>query len=229
MWYGFGLLDGRFLGSRAEEHRGALLLQYPMERGIVKDWSTMEKLWRHIYSRDHLNAIAEEHPVLLTEAPLNPYANRIKAAEILLEGFRVPALYVAPQAILSLYASGRTTGVVLDSGDGVTHAVAVYEGFAMPHATTRLDVAGRDVTQHMKLLLRRGGHNLDTSAEFEIVREVKENCCYVTFNPAKDEIHSSQQSAQYTLPDGNVIQLISEAWRAPEILFHPELIGSEER
>jgi centractin len=89
--------------------------------------------------------------VLLTEAPLNPVINREKAAEVLFETFNVPALFVAPQAILSLYASGRTTGVVLDSGDGVSHVVPVYEGFALPHAITRTDVAGRDVTDQLQV------------------------------------------------------------------------------
>lgn len=89
--------------------------------------------------------------MLLTEAPLNPLTNREKAAEVLFETFNVPALFVAPQAILSLYASGRTTGVVLDSGDGVSHVVPVYEGFALPHAITRTDVAGRDVTDQLQV------------------------------------------------------------------------------
>ena len=77
---------------------------------------------------------------------ISPRSNRETAAEIFFETFGVPALFVSPQATLSLYASGRTTGVVLDSGDGVTHAVPVYEGYTMPHAITRMDVAGRDVT-----------------------------------------------------------------------------------
>ncbi len=103
---------------------------------------------------------------------------------------------MSPQAVLSLYASGRTTGVVLDVGDGVAHVVPVYESFTLPHAVTRMDIAGRDVTDHLQLLLRRSGYNFQTSAEREIVREIKEKLCYVAFNPAKEEqIEAEKASA----------------------------------
>lgn len=102
---------------------------------------------------------------MLTEAPLNPRKNREKAAEIFFETLNAPAFFVSAQAILALYAAGRTTGVVLDSGDGVSHAVPVFEGFALPHAITRSDVAGRDVTEHLALQLRRAGHVFHTSVK----------------------------------------------------------------
>jgi centractin len=117
-----------FVGPKLEEHRGALLLSHPMEHGIVQNWNDMEKIWSYVYDKDNLNVNSEDHAVLLTEAPLNPYENREKSAELFFEKFNVPALYVELQAILSLYASGRTTGIVLDCGDGVTHTVPVYEG-----------------------------------------------------------------------------------------------------
>lgn len=130
-----GALEGDvFLGPEAEEHRGLLTIRYPMEHGIVKDWNDMERIWQYIYSKDQLQTFSEEHPVLLTEAPLNPRRNREKAAEIFFETFNVPALYMSMQAVLSLYATGKTTGVVLDSGDGVTHAVPIYEALPCPIA-----------------------------------------------------------------------------------------------
>lgn len=123
---------------------------------------------------NELSVIQDQHPVLLTEAALNPKHNRSKACETLFESFQVPALYIQTQAILSLYASGRTTGLVLDSGDGVTTAVPVVEGFALPHAMTRSEVAGRDITSYLQLLLRKSGHHFHTTAEFEIVKDIKE-------------------------------------------------------
>lgn len=105
------------------------------------------------------------------------------------------------------YASGRTTGIVLDSGDGVTHAVPVFEGFSMPHAIRRVDVAGRDVTEHLQLLLRKSGYHLHTSAEKEVVRLTKEKVCYVALNPAKEEKDSSSKAEEFRLPDGNAIRV----------------------
>jgi len=227
-----GAVEGdQFIGNRAEELKGLLRLQHPMEHGIVNNWNDMEHIWNHLYSE--LKIQPEEHPVLLTEAPINPRKNREKAAEIFFETFNVPALFISMQAVLSLYASGRTTGIVLDSGDGVTHTVPVYEGFALPHAIMRIDLAGRDITEHLQTLLRRAGYAFTTTAEKEIVRTIKETACYVAFDPAKEEEllepdkSSKPVQMAYKLPDGTTIDLGPERFRAPEPLFHPDLIGEE--
>lgn len=217
-----------FVGSKANELRGILKLNYPTRSGVINDWKDMLNVWQYTYNE--LNIVQDQHPVLLTEAPLNPRSNRGKAAEIFFETFNVPALYVQVQAILSLYASGRTTGVVLDSGDGVTNAVPVYEGFAMPHAVQRIDVAGRDVTEYLQLLLRKSGHNFNTSAEMEVVKDIKEKIGYVAWNSdqiEKEDADEIEPEVPYKLPDGNVIQIGAEKFRAPEVLFNPSLIGQE--
>ncbi|KAI4176197.1 MAG: hypothetical protein LQ346_007934 [Caloplaca aetnensis] len=228
-----GLEGDVFIGQRAQELRGLLKIRYPLEHGIVTDWDDMERIWQFVYSEE-LKTLSEEHPVLLTEPPLNPRSNRDTAAQLLFETFNVPAIYTSIQAVLSLYASGRTTGVVLDAGDGVSHAVPVYEGFAMPNSIRRIDVAGRDVTEHMQLLFRKSGLVFHTSAEKEIVRDIKEKTCYVAPDPKKEEREWSQHNGrpdgkvlEYPLPDGNKIKIGSERWKAPEILFEPELIGLE--
>lgn len=217
-----------FVGNKAQELRGILKLNYPSAHGVITEWKDMQHLWQHTYNE--LNVVQDQHPVLLTEAPLNPRSNRGKAAEVFFETFNVPALYVQIQPILSLYASGRTTGVVLDSGDGVTNAVPVYQGFALPHAIQRIDIAGRDVTEYLQLLLRKSGHNFHTSAEMEVVRDIKEKVCYVAFNiekTEKDDSEDVEPEVPYKLPDGNVIQIGAEKFRAPEVLFNPALIGQE--
>ncbi|CAK9785420.1 Actin/actin-like protein [Cutaneotrichosporon oleaginosum] len=218
--------DTHFIGKRAQELRGLLKVKYPIEHGVVTDWDDMERIWNWVYT-EGLSALSEEHPVLLTEAPLNPRQNRDTAAQIFFETFNVPAFFTSIQAILSLYSTGRTTGIVLDSGDGVTHAVPVFEGFALPHAIQRIDLAGRDVTEHLQLLLRKAGHYLHTSAEKEVVRTIKERTCYLSLNPTKEEKDNGGAWEEFRLPDGKVIQLGSERFLAPEILFNPDLVGEE--
>jgi len=232
-----GAVEGDwFAGERAEELRGLLKLKRPLEHGRGTDYVALEKLWRYVF-QSILRAQSDEHPVLLTEPLLNPRQHREKCAELLFETFRVPALCISPAPVLSLYAAGRTTGLVLDVGEGVTQSVPIVEGFVVSHAVSRVDVAGAQVTEQLAKLLARTGHLFSTTTEMEVVREMKEAACYVATDCTAEEDLAARTSHKrsaagspwggYKLPDGTVIELGPERFRAPEVLFRPDLVGDE--
>ncbi|CAL5328704.1 unnamed protein product [Camellia sinensis] len=225
---GIGQKD-MYFGDEAQARRGVLRLSYPIDHGVVRDWETMERLWDHIF-KDKLQVTIEEHCVLLTEAPLNPKTNREKMVEIMFEAFEVPATYIAIQAVLSLCGSGQTTGIVVDSGEGVTHVVPIYEGYALPHAVQRLDLAGKDLTDYLTKILAEEGYIFTTSAEREIARDIKERLTYVAIDFEKElamSRESSELDKQYDLPDGQVIKIGAGRFKCPEVLFDPSINGME--
>mmetsp|Transcript_26873 Transcript_26873/g.82671 ORF Transcript_26873/g.82671 Transcript_26873/m.82671 type:complete len:378 (+) Transcript_26873:215-1348(+) len=218
-----------YIGNEALAHSTTHQVNYPIRHGLVENWDNMERLWQRCLFK-YLRCEPEEHYVLLTEPPLNTPENRELTAEIMFETFNVPAMYVNIQAVLSLYASGRTTGCVLDSGDGVSHTVPIYEGYALPHAIVRLDLAGRDLTDYMMKILTERGYSFTTTAEREIVRDIKEKLTYIALDfdqEMKTAAESSALEKSYELPDGNVIVIGNERFRCPEVLFQPSFIGKE--
>ncbi|KAG0299323.1 Arp2/3 complex subunit, actin nucleation center [Dissophora globulifera] len=218
------------IGDEAAELRSILQMSYPMENGIVKNWTDMRHLWDYTFY-EKLKIDPRDTKIMLTEPVMNPKANREKMVETMLEEYGFQGVYVAIQAVLSLYAQGFFTGVVVDSGDGVTHIVPVVDGYSLPHLTKRLDVAGRDVTQYLIKLLLLRGYAFNRTADFETVRQIKEKLCYTSYDVDLDLKLANETTVlveSYTLPDGRVIKVGSERFEAPECMFQPSLVDVEQ-
>ncbi|KAK9916352.1 hypothetical protein WJX75_001609 [Coccomyxa subellipsoidea] len=197
-----------------------------------KSWEDMHHVWDHTFDdvlRMDSHARAESR-ILLTEPPLNPISNRQRLLETMFETYNFAGAQVQIQAVLTLYAQGLVTGLVVDIGDGVTHIIPVIEGCSFPHLTKRLNVAGRDVTACLVDLLQRRGYALNRSADFDTVRELKEHLCFVSADCKRDLQLARETTCQqraYTLPDGRTIRVGSERFMAPEALFNPSLLDVE--
>ncbi|XP_048205767.1 actin-related protein T2 [Perognathus longimembris pacificus] len=214
-----------FVGEEALYKQEALHLRRPIERGLVTGWEDAEKLWTHLFEWE-LGVKACDRPVLMTEPSLNPRENREKTAEVMFESFQVPAFYLSDQAVLALYASACVTGLVVDSGDGVTCTVPVFEGYSLPHAVSKLHVGGKDVADALRRLLLAGGRPFPCALDKAVVDDIKEKLCYVALEPEKELSRRAEEALrEYRLPDGNVLRVGDPLFRAPEALFSPELLG----
>jgi actin-related protein 2 len=227
---GSAVIKDLMIGDEAAQNRTYLQITQPMEHGIVRNWEDMGHLWDYTFY-EKLRVDPTDRKVLLTEPPMNPKTNRQRMCEVMFEKYGFGGVYVAIQAVLTLYAQGLNTGVVVDSGDGVTHIVPVYDGFALPHLTRRLDIAGRDVTRYLIKLLLMRGYAFNRTADFETVREIKEKLCYVSYDLESDTKLAEETTVlveSYTLPDGRVIKIGSERFEAPECMFQPHLVDVEQ-
>lgn len=211
-----------YFGNEINDVRGKCSVNYPLENGIIENFGDMELIWEHTFM-DQLNVNPADHPVLLTEPPYNPKVSRERMVEIMFETFGVPLLNISIQGVLALLGQGRTTGLVLDSGEGVTHTIPVFDGFGLPPGIQRLDLAGRELNTLLAKLLAQEGNCLTTTTEQHHVRCMKEQHCYVALDPAKE----FAEAINYKLPDGREIPLVDERWKCPEALFNPSIVGLE--
>ncbi|KAF2301853.1 hypothetical protein GH714_029883 [Hevea brasiliensis] len=204
------------VGEACADLRHQLDISYPVNNGIIQNWDDMID--------------PTECKILLTDPPLNPSKNREKMVETMFEKYNFAGVFIQIQAVLTLYAQGLLTGLVIDSGDGVTHVVPVVDGYSFPHLTKRMNVAGRHITSYLVDLLSRRGYAMNRTADFETVREIKEKLCYISYDYKREYqlgLETTILVKNYTLPDGRVIKVGTERFQAPEALFTPELIDVE--
>ncbi|EFC39590.1 hypothetical protein NAEGRDRAFT_60876 [Naegleria gruberi] len=212
-----------YVGDEAQSKRGLLNLRNPINQGIVNNWDDMERIWFHTFYNE-LRVAPEEYPILMSEVSLNLKTNREMMSQIMFEKFCVPALYVANRAVLALYASGKSTGMIVNSGDSVM----------LCHAILKMDLGGRDLTNYLMKMLTERGYTFTNTAEREIVRDRKEKLCYLALD-FQEEMNSVVREEPtidrklYDIPEGNVVTLGNERFRCPEILFHPNMIDVESK
>lgn len=218
-----------FVGGDALERRGILDLKPPVEQGRIVNWDDMGKLWHHTFFTE-LRVDPEQASVLMTESPQTTKKDREKMTEIVFETLKCKRFYVNVQAVLALYASGRTTGIVLDCGEGKTHAVPIFEGFPLPHAVLKSNLAGKDLTTYMKRLLVENGYKFETSTEQDQIATIKEKLDFVALDFEEEMTNSTKTAKEerYTMPDGSVIRVGNPSFRCPEALFKPAHLGWQE-
>ncbi len=220
------------IGDEVTPARSMLELSYPMEEGIITNAEDMEILWDYVLNKK-LEIPKEQfgdRKLLMTEAPNNPDSNKEVMAEILFDKLGIGYFNIEPQAKMTLYAEGEETGVILDSGDGVTHVIPIYKNYLLTHQIKRLDIAGRHITNYLTRLLQIKGYAFNSTADFETVRELKEKYCFVSCDIKSDrklDMETTFYNTESKLPDGRKIHISSEKFEAPEILFQPHLIQNE--
>ena len=218
------------IGDEVIPYRSLLELSYPIDEGIIRNSDGLFKLWEYALTQKLKIEDPSESKILVTEAPLNPLANKKIICEILFEQMGVKALNIEAQAKCSLFCEGIDSGIVLDSGDGVTHCIPISDGNIIKYNIERLDLAGRHITQYLIRLLQRKGYSFNSSADFEFVRYLKEKYCFVSNDIESDrklERETSYYNSFHLLPDETRIHISDEKFEAPEILFSPHLLGMD--
>uniref|UniRef100_A0AC34QBP3 Uncharacterized protein n=1 Tax=Panagrolaimus sp. JU765 TaxID=591449 RepID=A0AC34QBP3_9BILA len=222
-------LKNSFVGNEAQEKRDILALKFPIKNGIVKDWDGVGKLWHHTFF-DKLKVSPTEHPILLTEPLMNPTTNREKMAQIMFEQFNVPKLHVALQPILSIFAAGLVTGIVVESGHGVTQILPIFEGCVQRNAIQRLNFGGSNLTDYLAKILTERGYYFESTADLEVVREIKERICYVAHDFDREMTTAATSSSlekSFELADGTNIVFGNQCFRCAETLFQPHFLDFE--
>jgi actin-related protein len=214
-----------FVGQELLSPQVRLRLINPLRHGIIVDWDTVQDIWEYLFKQE-MKIASEEHAVLVSDPPLSPHTNREKYAEMLFETFNTPAMHIAYQSRLSMYSYGRTSGLVVEVGHGVSYVVPIYEGYPLPSITGRLDYAGSDLTAYLMSLMNDSGKRF-TEDQMSIVEDIKTKCCFVALDPIEEKkVPPTQHEIQYTLPDGKEIHLGQERFLCSEMFFKPSLIKS---
>lgn len=225
-----GLLVGmeqreRYVGADAISKMDIMNFHQPIRKGEIVDWDKFETLMHYLFYSE-LKVVPEEISILITEAPLNSKQNRAKLAEILFETFNVERIHIANTAMLGLYSYGKTSGIVLDSGFGITSTVPVYEGYPLPHASLKINFGGENLSETLLSMIQ---HNINKNYKNLkgrlLADDIKEKLGYIALNSEEEEKHYLEnlgREESYTLPDNVKIRLGPELFKHSEFIFRPQ-------
>ncbi|XP_048474587.1 actin-related protein 3B [Rhincodon typus] len=231
-----------YIGDEAVD-KPTYATKWPIRHGLVEDWDLMERFMEHVIFK-YLRAEPEDHHFLMTEPPLNTPENREYLAEIMFESFNVPGLYIAVQAVLALAASWTSrqigertlTGIVIDSGDGVTHCIPVAEGYVIGSCIKHIPVAGRDITFFIQQLLREREIGIPPEQSLETAKIIKERYCYICPDIVKEFTKYDTDPGKWIKPYIGInaiskrqfsVDVGYERFLGPEIFFHPEFANPD--
>ncbi|TFG26369.1 MAG: zinc-ribbon domain-containing protein [Promethearchaeota archaeon] len=213
-----------YVGNDAMRMRGVLKVKYPIQRGVIMDWNEFYEILNHIFYTLLRIENLSYYPIIYVEHPFVPRETKEYIARVFFETHRVRSLIMMDSPILSSFSVGRTTGLVIESGDGVTWIVPIINGQIHHAAVQKLNLAGIDVNHNLKSLLMREGINIESSAAEEIIKEIKEKNCYFVLDPTNPPMIT--ENFTYPMPDGSVKEIPNHIfYEAPEVMFQPSMLG----
>ncbi|ESQ27779.1 hypothetical protein EUTSA_v10018569mg [Eutrema salsugineum] len=243
-----------FVGSQALNfRRDQMEILSPIKDGIVSDWDIVDNVWEHAF-RSCLMIDPKEHPMLLAEPPLNTQQQREKAAELMFEKYKVPALFMAKNPVLTSFASGRATSLVVDCGGGSTTIAPVHEGYVLQKAVISSPIGGDFLTDCLLKSLESKGIKIKPRYSFKrkeirpgefqvtdvdvpnttesyklfcqrmIVSDIKDSICRVPDTPYDDKSYSNIPMTSYELPDGQTLEIGADRFKTPDVMFNPSIV-----
>lgn len=243
-----------YVGSQALGYRRDFMEVIPaLKDGVVANWDVVDSLWDHAL-RERLLIDPKEHPILLAEPSSNSQQQRERTAELMFESHKVPALFLAKNAVLTSFASGRPTSLVVDCGGGSTTVAAVHDGYVLQKAVVSSPIGGEVLTDCLMRTLETKGIlvrprysfkrkevrpgefqivDLDfpnTTASYKrysqmiIANDFKEAVCRVPDTPFDETAYSNIPTTPYELPDGQIIEIGADRFKFPDLIFNPSLL-----
>jgi len=201
-----------------------LSIKNPISHGTIQNWGDFESLIEYSFFNE-LQLSPEDHPVLFCESIVATDLDRKNIASLMFETLNSSAIFQRSSSILGLYGSGKVSGLVVDSGQGVTSVVPITEGHSFPHAIVTMDIGGGELTDYLSNNLISYGFKFESLSEKETVDKIKISECFTSMKPEREEEDNDELLKQYVLPDGQKITLSSQRFMVPEILFNPSILG----